>query len=200
MLFTLALMAQTASLPADSKGAAITCASALAAQGGPNLSIEGSAVIMYLLVLSSSKDETSAPFVQTLNAAAARVAQESQQVKSPDEIVAACHLRFPVAWASVTKPLPADRYERGVLCTNMSGVYVGILRRAARKSGDSGELDRVTPRVSAIANSISHADYQAHGVHNEEEMDAQVPAIYVASLKYGNSQAIFAACDAAYPR
>ncbi|MDF7774503.1 hypothetical protein P1X14_04535 [Sphingomonas sp. AOB5] len=194
----LALSAQTAALSADTGEAALTCGAALR-KSATTMSTEISVPAMYLSMLATSVQKSDGTFADRLRANSGDMYRRSQAMTGdPKPVIAECRKRFPKAFAQ-TATLPGDAYERGAMCTFVSGSYFGLASESARVSGDDSEKKRVEGRVPFYADLISDADYNAHGIRTANDIPREFGRVLTASLEHGNVRAIFQACEAAYP-
>lgn len=198
----LALTVQTAPLPADPREAAMACATSIRAMA-PTPTLEMAVPATYLAMLATSLDkDKSGPFADRLISNSGQIGRAAQGTQLKPGVIDECKRRFPKAWAK-TATLPGEKYERGVMCTFVSGAYYGIVNQTAKSTGDAAivaEEARLSARIEFYAGVIPDADYNAHGIHNREDIQAEFGRVLTAALDRGNVSALFAACEAAYPR
>jgi hypothetical protein len=197
MLLALALIAQEVQLEAGDHEAALTCAAALRANVA-RPTVEQVLPALYFIVLAASEGDPATMkerMVPMTLAAADRTAAIKDKAGA---LVDRCRQRFPLAWKSTPAALPANRFQRAVMCTVTSASYFGMVRDG-KVEAPPGEAARAEARFERFTALVTPGLASANGVRSADQIPAAFSRAFTASLKLGNLQGILSACEIAYP-
>lgn len=190
MLLMMALAAQTVTLSADTREAAITCGAAYVASA-PERNTTQTVMVAYFAMAAARVDATADQFMDKTIAGMEPMAARVPSIgKNVDALLAECHKRFPAAWATKPVTLPRDDYERRLMCVSTAGTLSGIV------GASTPEGLRLSRRFGPL---VTDAEMTARGVKGADAYGAEVARALAVSIDLGTLQAIARSCEAAFP-
>lgn len=200
MLLPFALLADI--LPQTNSGAvhpAITCAAA-ARSVDTAVTVRNAVPAIYLAMTAGRDDTGTAPFLERYVAASKAVPAEIQRIKgTAPALLAGCRQRYPKAWASAAVTLPADSFDRRLMCMGIAGSYVGVVRTAAKAGDQSVSLPEVEAVSERFGDLIGDGEFRAKGMDDVDKVKQAMSEQLIAALRLGNVQVTYDACLKAFP-
>ena len=197
MILAIALLAQSTELPADPYEAAVTCAYSVGNTLRPGQSrIQAAAESSYFLLRAAQAlpgDGTlfaKMPEVMRLNADRTPLPAEEARPYMPQ-----CEARWPKARSEKPVNLPADSFERDVICYYSFALMGGIAEGFGETDGDMGERDRYFALMKRFQQRVDQAR-PARGLTAEPEMLRWGGALLIKTLDQGNAWVYSIACEA----
>jgi hypothetical protein len=196
MLSLLALTLQTAAVTTDSGKAAMRCATAAIVAGTEGESpLRLTSHFMYFAMQAAKAEQAGKPFLVRLGELA-----ESAQGSPPPAVadgkaeIAACDRNFPAARSAAAAKLPADPFERDVLCLGTLSLLQGAAQQMKEDGEDQDSLGRISAVLAPINARLTDAVLGQHGITTEEAFVARMGDQLKASLALGNPATIARAC------
>lgn len=191
MLFGLALMAQSVTLPADNREAALMCGAAVIMQDDQK-SIDGLIAATWFSLTSAMG---TGPLDTLMDRSTDDLRAMSDRVdsigKNAADYLAQCRKRFPLAWKSSGVTLPSDDYDRRAMCFSVGTVVSTYMER-----GDPKGSQRLADRVGAL---VSDDELDQRGLNDEAGFKREIGRVFALSLPLGNFAGVANACEKAYP-
>ncbi|WP_213978869.1 hypothetical protein [Sphingomonas sp. dw_22] len=194
MPILLALMAQTATLDADDSKAALACAMAVAVASPSENPMRITSQVSHFVMQAAKADPGGKPFLERMGELTGAADQTADSAKA---LLPECDRRFPLARASATVRLPADTFQRDLMCFGILGIFRGAAGQLEEDSGDAGALDRIQTVLAPISDRLTDAALNAHGITSEDAFSAAIGEQIKASLALGNGEDVARACGVA---
>ncbi|MES2442568.1 MAG: hypothetical protein V4574_07035 [Pseudomonadota bacterium] len=198
MILVLALLAQTAGLEADDSKAALTCLGAARPAnriGMPPLRSASQATYYLLQSVAAPGREQ---FMQRLSQAARTGAADvSHTPEATSAILAACEQRFPKVRVEGPVALPADAFDRDLMCLAELNLFGGAASRHNEETGDRTQLDRAFGLLAKYRARLTPGRYAANGLPDAAAQERAFGDQMVAALELGPPDAIVASCETA---
>lgn len=198
MLPLLALLAQTATLEADTATAAMRCARAVSAAGGesaPHLTVTAQA--SYFGLQATQADLRGQPFIQRLRevtdafGASASLPRDEARALLPQ-----CDQRFPRARWQGSVTLPADPLKRDLMCMGA----LAIINGAAQSAKQQDAIARFEKMLVGVRSRLTDAALAAQGIRDAPSYERALGDQLAATLALGNIAVIADACEKQLPR
>ena len=193
MLLILALMAQDVTLNADANQA-VACGRAVVATRPANGAAPAGTMLRAVYFMMSAADSdpgTGKRFLERTTEIAPQVFQGSEQ--TPAQMTAtltACDKRFPLARSAAPAKLPANAFDRDMMCAAASSYAYGLLEGAGI-ADQVKDYQRVQEGfIARIPNNV----LEAHGIADEPGIIGAMDIALRNTLRIGNLETIMQAC------
>ena len=199
MLSLLALAAQTATVTNEPATRAMRCATAAVVSSGeadPSLGVTSH--FMYFLMQATRADPGGKPFLTRLNELAQ--ASGGAEIPSPDEakaLLAGCDREFPLARAANTPRLPANAFDRDVMCMGVLSLLNGAAEEMKANGGDPEPQARIAAALDPVSERLGDDVLAQHGMDDEASFMIAMGDQLAASLALGHPQMVARACGVA---
>lgn len=190
-------MAQTATLDADDSKAALACAMAVAVASPSENPMRITSQVSHFVMQAAKADPGGKPFLERVGELTGQAETADQTADSAKALLPECDRRFPLARASATVRLPADAFQRDLMCFGILGIFRGAAGQLEEDSGDAGALDRIQTALAPISDRLTDAALNAHGIASEDAFSAAMGEQIKASLALGNGEDVARACGVA---
>jgi hypothetical protein len=197
MLTLLALMAQTVTLDTDPAKAAMACAVSVGAATSTEQKMRSTSRISYFVMRAAKADPGTKTFVDRVSELLDQAGAAAQAADSAEAVLPECYRRFPLAQATETPRLPADSFQRDVLCFSVLSLLRGAASGIEEDSGNAGPLDNIETVLAPISDRLTDSALKAHGIASEAGFVGAMGDQLSASLDIGNAETIARACGAA---
>lgn len=193
MLLALALMAQDVALNADAKQA-VACGRAVIASGPATGAAPAGTMLraVYFMMSAAQADPgTGKRFLERTTEVAPQVFQGSEQ--NPAQTTAtltACDKRFPLARSTAPAKLPANAFDRDIMCAAASSYAYGLLEGA----GIADQVKDYQRVQEGFMARIPNAVLEAHGITDEPGIIGAMDTALRNTLRVGNLDTIMQAC------
>ncbi|MCW3849207.1 hypothetical protein OF829_18370 [Sphingomonas sp. LB-2] len=197
----IAILAQSATLDADTARAATACADAwlvAAPAEGVSRFLTSSGVGYYLLQLAAA-DPQGEPLLTRMSELAHSYKPNPVSLAEAKALMPQCDLRFPMARTTELAILPADPFDRDRLCFAVTSIQVGAAQGQLRAEHDGSALERWQPVQRRYAMRLS-GKIPASQLSGEAVTDSLFGPVMRASLRIGNFDSISLSCEAEMKR
>lgn len=193
MLLALALLAQATPLNAEAT-AALECRSALITLH-EETPMMGAAITSYYTMEAAKADSGGKPF---LDRTIELIGRDAPPVGPADaaRVLAACDARFPLARRAGPATLPADSFDRDVVCLGAVGMMLGAAGADTAATGDATEEKRLQAVMRAYDARLSQPVLDSHGLKSADAFQLALGTHLMASLELGNLDVLVRACTA----
>lgn len=194
MLLALALLGQDVALNADANRA-VACGRAVAAtrpsSGDAAVPTMLHAVYFMMRAAQADPGKEGKRFLERTNEIAPQVFDPGQQTPAQaNASLAACDKSFPLARSAAPAKLPANAFDRDILCTAASSYAYGLLEGAGI-ADSAGDYKRVQ---EGFIKRIPDGVLKAHGITDEPGIIGAMDGALRNSLSLGNLGSIMQAC------
>lgn len=196
MLMTLALLAQTVTLDTDPTKAALTCAMSVTLASPGENPMRITSQVSHLVMQAAATSPGSVPFLDRVGELTDQASANSQAADAT-ALALECDRRFPLARKAGTVRLPADPFDRDVMCFGVLALLKGAASQLEEDGGDAGPLDKIETVLAPISDRLTDAALKAHGIDSETAFSTAMGDQLKASLKVGNPESIARACGVA---
>lgn len=194
-MLLLALLQATPALPADNVQAAYICRQAVVT-GGPPLPLEVTAQFTYYTQSAARAMPGDGDFNDRMRAAMAPDAGPGpMSAEAAQAALVACDQRFPLARRNGAVTLPADAFERDMMCAAVGSVLTGSARGYGERTGDTAPYVRIRALAARFQQRTIPA-MLARGITDQAAQWRAVGGAIFASLDLGNAIAVTNACEA----
>lgn len=191
---SLAILAQTAvTTPAAQDAMRCATAAAVAAPEG-EAQLRTTSHFMYFAMQATQAEPGDGPFLNRLGEIAQSAS--SQTPPSAEEaatMLADCDKRFPLAKATTVPRLPADQFDRDVMCLGVLSLMQGAAE-AMKEDGDAAPVDEIRAALQPVAARLTDDVLAKRGVAEESRFVTVMGDQVRATLKIGNPASIARAC------
>ncbi len=198
MLTLLALVAQTATLGTPVADNAMKCGMAsilVAASEKPQL--RETSHFMYFVMQAAKAAPTDKPFVERVGELAGTAAQTVPiEPETSAATATACDRTYPMARTTVAPRLPANAFDRDVMCMGTLSMLKGAADEMSKDGTDAGAAKRIDAALASIAQRLDDAALAKRGMTTEGAFIVAMGDQLKASLAIGNPLTIARACGA----
>ena len=199
MFSLLALAAQTATLSNEPAKHAMACgAAAVVAGAETDAPLRMTSHYMYFVMRAAEADPGDKSFLLRIGELAGGAAQG--EIPSPEaakKLLTDCDREYPLARAATAPKLPADAFDRDVMCMGTLSLLSGAAEEIKKDGDDNGAHDRIGEAIAGIAGRLTDDALAQRGMNNEEKFTVVMGEQLKASLRLGNPETIARACGAA---
>ncbi|MHA6720294.1 hypothetical protein ACX40Y_12695 [Sphingomonas sp. RS6] len=112
-------------------------------------------------------------------------------------IMALCATRWPrSAGHSSAIALPADAFDRQLMCLAVSSIVYGAAESEVETYGESEAMPALKAIVDRVSASLTDDELARHGIKNDEEMLIRFGAALGNAVQLGNLNSVIRACSA----
>jgi hypothetical protein len=192
----LAIGLQTAGLPADRSKAAMTCAQATAtAQAGQKSPMRLTSQYSYYLIHAARADPGGKPFFERLQELAERAGKEATLTADAAlPLVEPCERRFPRPSTTPVERLPADPFQRNVMCFGTLSMLQGAAQGLKDDRGDAAPLAALEAVMKPLSAKLDDAEIKRHGVADDAAFLKLLGDQLQATIALGEPAAVATAC------
>lgn len=196
MLTLLALAIQAATVSTPAAEAAMKCSTAAVATSSEvRPSLQATAHFMYFIMQAAKEDSGGKPFlVRVGELAGAPQGEQLPTAEAARTLVAGCDRRYPLADAATTPRLPANAFERDMMCLGALSILKGGAEDMRDKSVDRGAIGRIDTVLVPIHQRINDETLAQRGVTTQEAFVTALGEQIEASLELGNLLTVARAC------
>jgi hypothetical protein len=197
LIAALALAGQSLTLDADPYKAALTCAYSVGNSLRPGESrLQAGAESSYFLLQAAAAMPGGATiFEKMIEVTSVNEHRGLLPIEQARQYMPQCEARFPRARSEKPVALPADPFERDVICYYAFALIGGIAEGFGERSGDMRERDRYRALMQRFQRRVDEAR-PARGFASEAAMLPWGSALLIKSLDQGNSWVFSRACEA----
>jgi len=196
MLLPLALLAQTATLPAGTVEAARTCAAIEFRSVGDPPSLADLVRYFHLVFVAARTTRGTGRMLDHVPAELAIIQPRALAGSDDMALRSECRQRFPQTWATQAV-LPKDDFDRGVMCVAAVATIGGL----ANSVGDSAAERRwrvLNDRLITLP-VLTNQQQHRRGIMSSEAARTNSDRMLQVSLDLGNTLTVATACEVAYP-
>lgn len=197
MLITLALMAQTAMLDADPSKAALTCAMSVAIVDASASPMRITSEVSHFVMQAAKADPGTKPFLDRVGELTDQASAGKQADDFAKAVMPECDRRFPLARGNGAVRLPADPFNRDVICFGVLALLKGAASQIEEDGGDAGPLDKIETALAPISDRLTDDALKAHDINSDAGFAAAMGEQLKASLALGNAESVARACGVA---
>lgn len=197
MLGLLTLFAQTATLDAEPSKAAQTCAMSVAVLDTSGNALRLTAQVSHFVMQAAKADPGTKPFLERVGELTDQASSGKQTADFAKAVMPECDRRFPLARAQRPVRLPADPFDRDVMCFGALAMLKGAAGQLEEDGGGAGALDKIETALAPISDRLTDAALKAHAIGSDEAFAAAMGEQLKASLALGNVESIALACGTA---
>jgi hypothetical protein len=197
MLIPLALLAQTAGLDADPSKAALTCAMSVAIVDATQSPMRITSEVSHFVMQAAKADPGTKPFLDRVGELTEQASAGTQTPDAAKALMPECDRRFPLARGNDTVRLPADSFDRDVMCFGVLALLKGAASQLEEDGGDAGPLDKIETAFAPISDRLTDAALKAHQITSDAGFAAAMGEQLRASLALGNAESVARACGTA---
>ena len=196
MLTLLALAIQTASVPTPSAETALKCGSAIIATNGESMpSLQTTSHFMYFVMQAAKADPAGKPFFDRMTELVASITKgEALAPEAAKTLIASCDRSYPLARPSVPPRLPANAFDRDVMCLGALSVLRGPAEELRGSGPDGSAAARIDAALKPLAQRFDREALARRGIVGEAAFLSAMEEQLKASLSLGNIQTIGRAC------
>jgi hypothetical protein len=191
-MLLLSLLQATPALDADPYQAGLICRAAIQAAG--HGSLRRAAQYSYFTVAAARAMSGTTTYSERMEALTRVAAPASVTAPNAEALLDACDQRFPLA-RRTRVTLPADAFERDLLCATATSFFAGLARGYQRHEGDGAPYVRARALAERFQGRLD-PQFAARGVTSIEAQRRTIDETMYAALETGNFEAITGACEA----
>ena len=171
-----------------------------AATAGALVSSEGPMRIVsatsYYVMVAARSDRGTVPFLPRMQELSPLLAQYKVSEALAPVIAADCRRRFPLAWTTAPATLPADPFDRDLMCAMAISIMAGGGETLQKLGGDSTYADRYGAAQKRFTDRMTKAVITGHGITTPAQFTVVAGDQLLATLPLGNVSSIAATCEA----
>lgn len=195
MPILLALAIQTAPVSTPSAEAAMKCGNAvIVASGEPAPSLRTTSHFMYFVMQAAKEAPGGKPYLERVNELASGAPKEESTAAEAAKTLAACDRSYPLARATMLPRLPANAFDRDMLCLGALSILRGAAEEMRGIGPDGGAAARIDAALKPLVQRFDGQALAAHGIADDAAFVSALGEQLKASLALGNSQTIGRAC------
>jgi hypothetical protein len=196
MLTLLALAIQTASISTPGAETAMKCGSAIIATNGKAPpSLQTTSHFMYFVMQAAKDDPGNKPFLDRVSELVASVTkEEAPALEAARTLIASCDRSFPLARTTIPPRLPANAFDRDVMCLGALSVLRGPAEEMRGRGPDGGAAARIDAALKPLAQRFDGEALAKRGIAGEAALISAMEEQLKTSLSLGNMQTIGRAC------
>lgn len=198
ILLTLAALAQAPSVAANTRETAMTCAAATAVAAG-EASVRVTVQASYHAMMAARADPQGKPFAERYAELMGQLSQYAQPFQPGGEmqgraaqVTSDCDRIHPLARSTAPARLPADPFDRDLMCLGVVSFLEGMGRDSA--PGGAPTHDEALAAQNAYINRLPDTRTQAGGLRDTDAVTRRVGDLLGRSVDLGNSEMVARAC------
>lgn len=198
LLIAAAIFQAAPALEADTYQAALRCRRAIVT-GIEALPIAVTAQFNYFTMTAARAMPGDADYFARMRSAMAPDAgPAAMRREEAAALLGPCDQRFPLARRTAPPALPADDFERDMICAGAASQLAGAARGYGERTGDTAPYQRLQALAARYQGRVLPA-LAAHGLGDAAAARRAIGEQMFASLDVGNQDAIANACEAQPP-
>ena len=198
ILLTLAAFAQAPTVAAGTRDNAMTCAAATVVIAG-QATVRVTAQASYHVMVATHADPQGKPFTDRYQELMGQLSHYARPLVPGGAmegraagIVADCDRIYPLARATGPAPLPADPFERDMMCLGVVSFLEGAGRDTA--TGGAPSHDEMLAAQQAYIERLPDSRTQAAGLPDTDAVTRRVGDLLGRSRDFGNTEAVGRSC------
>lgn len=193
-MLLLALLQATPALPADNVQAAYICRQAVVTRDPP-LPLEITAQFTYYTQAAARAMPGEAEYSERMRTAMTAAGPGTMSPEAARAALTECDQRFPLARRSGTVTLPADAFQRDMICAAVGSTLMGSARGYGERTGDTAPYVRIRGLAMRFQQRAIPG-MAAHGIADQAAVSRAIGNAVFAALDIGNGIAVIDACEA----
>ena len=190
MMMALALATQATPLETDPRQAALTCGAAVRATTVGD-SPDGVVTITYFSISAAVQNGMEGVLDRSSGETRLMMQRVPTVRANAPALLSQCRQRFPKAFVTGPVKLPADDYDRRIMCSSAAAIVGTYLGKT-----DPGAGEKL---ISRFATLVGSDEFEKRGLTDLDGYKKELGRVFRMSLEIGNFNVIVKSCEAAYP-